>query len=77
MIDGAINYFSIIYAKGLEFEEVYVIEKDLNQNEKYVAYTRALSVLNVIEYNESEQEKITSKLAALFEKFKKITKKSK
>lgn len=40
------DYFS--YVKGLEFKEIYVLDANMLQNEKYVSYTRALSKLNII-----------------------------
>ena len=43
-----LNVIHISQAKGLEFEEVYVLPDDMNENEKYVAYTRALNVLNIL-----------------------------
>lgn len=36
-------------SKGLEFRETFVFDEDMTSNEKYVAYTRALTSLNVIE----------------------------
>lgn len=35
-------------AKGLEYDTVFVYDKDLTKNEKYIAYTRALSELYII-----------------------------
>lgn len=35
-------------AKGLEFKEVFVFDSGMTSNERYVAYTRALTKLNVI-----------------------------
>lgn len=35
-------------AKGLELKEVIVIDCQMNDNEKYVAYTRALVKLSII-----------------------------
>ena len=43
------NVFSILEAKGLEFKSVIVIDDGLDNNEKYVACTRALSVLIIYE----------------------------
>lgn len=34
--------------KGLEFKEVFVFDSNMTNNEKYIAYTRALVKLNVI-----------------------------
>ncbi len=35
-------------SKGLEYDTVFVFDKNLNENEKYIAYTRALSELYII-----------------------------
>ena len=35
-------------AKGLEFKTIYVFEEDMNEKERYIAYTRATIKLNVI-----------------------------
>lgn len=43
-----INVIPIKLAKGLEFEVVYVFEKEMTKNEKYVAYSRALKELNIM-----------------------------
>ena len=40
-----INVFSVAMAKGLEFQQVMVISKDMNMNEKYISVTRALLTL--------------------------------
>jgi len=45
---GYINIIPIILAKGLEFENVYVVPDEMTENEKYVAYTRALSKLFIL-----------------------------
>lgn len=34
--------------KGLEFEKVFVFDKDMSRNEKYIAYSRALSALYLV-----------------------------
>lgn len=39
--------YNVLEAKGLEFEKVYVLTKDMSKNEKYVAYSRALNELIV------------------------------
>lgn len=51
--DGMLDYerFNIINVhdcKGLEFDTVYVLDMNMSNNEKYVAYTRALSNLIII-----------------------------
>lgn len=43
-----LNVIPVRLVKGLEFEQVYVYDKNLNQNERYVAYSRALASLNII-----------------------------
>lgn len=45
---GYINIISINDAKGLEFNEVFVFEKDMTRQEQYVAESRALSKLEII-----------------------------
>lgn len=40
--------FTVKQVKGLEFREVFVFETGMTSNEKYIAFTRALSSLNVI-----------------------------
>ena len=45
---GTIKIFTVKEVKGLEFKEVFVIDKGMTHNEKYIAYTRALVKLNVI-----------------------------
>lgn len=44
-----INVMSVYESKGLEFSAVAVYDKDMTENEKYIAYTRALRDLAVIE----------------------------
>lgn len=41
--------YTVKEAKGLEFKEVYVIKRDMTVNEQYIAYTRALSKLHIID----------------------------
>jgi DNA helicase IV len=45
---GFLNIIPISLVKGLEFERVYAMPYQMTQNEKYVAYTRALNELYVI-----------------------------
>lgn len=40
--------YTVKNVKGLEFKKVYVIDKDMSAQEKYIAYTRALAKLVVI-----------------------------
>ncbi len=44
-----INVMSVYESKGLEFSVVAVYDKGMTENEKYIAYTRALSRLAVVE----------------------------
>lgn len=44
-----INVMSVYESKGLEFTSVVVVDEGLNDSEKYIAYTRALNELAVIE----------------------------
>lgn len=44
-----INYVQIKDTKGLEFEKCYVISKDMTSQELYVACSRALKELIVVE----------------------------
>ncbi len=44
-----INVMTVFESKGLEFTNVAVYDKDMTDNEKYIAYTRALSRLAVVE----------------------------
>jgi len=40
--------YTIKEVKGLEFSEVFVFDRDMSQNERYIAFTRPLKKLNVI-----------------------------
>ena len=44
-----INVMSVFASKGLEFSAVAVYDKGMTENEKYIAYTRALRELAIIE----------------------------
>lgn len=44
-----LNVMTVAQAKGLEFETVYVDESNMTENEKYVACTRALNALVIVE----------------------------
>ncbi len=44
-----INVMSVYESKGLEFSSVAVYDRDMTENEKYIAYTRALGRLALIE----------------------------
>lgn len=43
-----INLMTVYESKGLEFTAVAVADGDMTENEKYIAYTRALKELAVI-----------------------------
>lgn len=45
---GKVSVIDIESAKGLEFDKVYVIHREMGRNEEYIAYTRALSELVVV-----------------------------
>lgn len=49
LIPQKINVLPIFQAKGLEFEKVFVICEKMSKNEKYVAMTRALNELIILE----------------------------
>ena len=34
--------------KGIEFDKVYVVDENLERNERYIAYTRALDKLTIV-----------------------------
>jgi hypothetical protein len=40
--------YTVREVKGLEFKEVFVCDRDMTVNEKYVSYTRALAKLHEI-----------------------------
>ncbi|MDE6273733.1 MAG: hypothetical protein K2L87_01635, partial [Clostridiales bacterium] len=44
-----INVMTVFESKGLEFSAVAVYDKGMTENEKYIAYTRALRDLAVVE----------------------------
>ena len=46
---GKLNLVEIQNVKGLEFETAYVVEADMSTNERYVAYTRAINRLIVVQ----------------------------
>ena len=43
------NVLTVKQAKGLEYDTVFVFDKDMNKNESYISYTRALSELYIVE----------------------------
>ena len=44
-----VNVMTVYESKGLEFTSVVVVTKGMTTSEKYIAYTRALKELAVIE----------------------------
>ena len=44
-----INIMTVYESKGLEFTSVAVAPEGMNDSEKYIAYTRALNELAIIE----------------------------
>jgi len=53
---GFLNVIPINLAKGLEFERVYAIPYQMTQNEKYVAFTRALNELCIVTIGDINRE---------------------
>lgn len=45
---GHISLMYVDEVKGIEFDQVFVIPDQMTQNEKYIAYTRALSELIIV-----------------------------
>ena len=46
-----VNKISIMYVdeiKGIEFDRVYVVDHDMEKNERYIAFTRALDNLTIV-----------------------------
>ena len=44
-----VSYCNVQTSKGMEYNTVIVDDKDMSKNEKYIAYTRALSELYILE----------------------------
>ena len=55
--NGCISVSYVDEIKGIEFDKVYVIPNGMTTNEKYIAYTRALSELTVV-FDEELEERI-------------------
>lgn len=49
IVRGSYNIIQVIDAKGLEFEKVIVIQEGMNKNQLYVACTRAISELYIVD----------------------------
>jgi DNA helicase IV len=55
--NGLISFMYVDEVKGIEFDKVFVVSNKMTKNEKYIAYTRALSELViVVDENIVEQE---------------------
>lgn len=60
--NGRISILYVDEAKGIEFDKVYVVGNKMERNEKYIAYTRALSELilvvddSVADYDDGSSE---------------------
>ena len=52
------NVMNVAQAKGLEFEKVIVVDKDMTKNQLYVACTRAIRELNVVTLQEPQEESL-------------------
>lgn len=46
---GLISLLSVEDSKGLEFEDIYVIDDNMSKNEKYISFTRALETLTIVQ----------------------------
>jgi DNA helicase IV len=46
--NGLIALMYVDEVKGIEFDKAYVVSKGMERNEKYIAYTRALSELIIV-----------------------------
>ena len=57
--NGLISLMYVDEVKGIEFDRVYVISNKMTKNEKYIAYTRALTELIVVVDNKLSQKKAT------------------
>lgn len=61
--NGCISFMYVDEVKGIEFDKVFVIPNRMSANEKYIAYTRALSELiivvdeNIPDVDDTESEK--------------------
>ena len=46
--NGLISFMYVDEVKGIEFDKVFVVSNKMTKNEKYIAYTRALSELVIV-----------------------------
>ena len=56
---GGISVVYVDEVKGIEFDRVFVVPNGMSQNEKYIAFTRALSDLTVVEDDELDEGEYT------------------
>lgn len=56
-IDKKITLLNVVDCKGIEYDTVYVFDYDMTDNEKYVAYTRAMDCLVVIKDDLEEMKR--------------------
>lgn len=65
--NGLISLMYVDEAKGIEFDKVFVVPNRMSKNEKYIAYTRALSELiivvddNIPNVDDTESEKLLNR----------------
>ncbi len=65
--NGRIAVKYVDEVKGIEFDRVYVVSNKMSRNEKYIAYTRALSDLIIVfdedikDYDDGSKAKVTVK----------------
>jgi DNA helicase IV len=58
------GYIALMYVdevKGIEFDKVFVVSNGMSRNEKYIAYTRALSDLIIVVDDSIKPKKVTEK----------------
>lgn len=66
---GKIAVMYVDEVKGIEFDRVFVVENKMSRNEKYIAYTRALSdLIVVVDDNIPDYDDGSDKSDTLFEK---------
>lgn len=58
---GLLAVMYVDEVKGIEFDKVFVVGNQMKQNEKYIAYTRALSELIIVVDNELKEIKSSKK----------------
>ncbi len=48
LLGPKLKILRVDYVKGMEFERVFVLDKNMNKAERYIAYTRALNYLYIV-----------------------------